>query len=122
MQKKLLVVDDDDLTREMIILVLEAAGYAVRSAGDGFAALCALGNEDGFFAVLSDMVMPDITGLELMVQVHLTLPDLPFIILTGEAGSEFVSKAVSLGARACVTKSSNFDTELVQVLSRINQP
>lgn len=119
MQKKLLVVDDDDLTREMIALVLETAGFSVSSADSGFAALGVLGNEDGFFAVLSDMVMPDITGLELMEQVHLSFPDLPFIILTGETGSDFAAKAVSQGARACVVKSEDFDMELLRALESI---
>ncbi|WP_378956195.1 response regulator [Pelosinus sp. sgz500959] len=120
MGKKLLVVEDDELIREMIALVLEAAEYEVVGAENGFAALSKLGNDNTFNAVISDMNMPDITGLELMEQVHETLPDMSFIILTGESNQEIIQSALTQGAKACIIKSETFDTEILDVLSQFD--
>ena len=118
--KRLLVVEDDGLIREMIALVLESADYEVICAENGFEALSTLGNDAAFDAVISDMYMPDITGLELMGQVHETLPDMSFIILTGESNQEIILSALSQGARACITKSEEFDMELLDALDKLD--
>lgn len=120
MRKRLLVVEDDELTREMIALVLETANYDVVVVENGFGALSLLGNDGGFDTVISDMNMPDITGLELMGQVHLSLPALSFIILTGESNPEILQRVLSQGAKACIAKSENFDNEILRVLEQSN--
>ncbi len=116
MKKRVLVVEDDGLVREMTALVLEAAGYETVGAEDGFEALNILGSDPGFLAVISDMNMPDITGMELMLQVHETLPNLPFIILTGENNKDVIQSILSQGAKMCIIKDENFDNEILKAL------
>jgi CheY-like chemotaxis protein/HPt (histidine-containing phosphotransfer) domain-containing protein len=69
---RILVVDDDDVSREVIALLLESAGYEVNTAGSGDAALLLLsaGMEGRPAVVLTDLQMPGIAGSELALRLR----------------------------------------------------
>jgi CheY-like chemotaxis protein len=69
---RVLVVDDDDVSREVIALLLEREGYEVNTAGSGDAALLRLGAQMGWkpAVVLTDLQMPGIAGSELALQLR----------------------------------------------------
>jgi CheY-like chemotaxis protein len=66
---KVLVVDDDALSRELSCEVLTSAGYAVRAASDGINAIRHM-EETRFDVVLTDVSMPQMDGLELLTKIR----------------------------------------------------
>ena len=83
-QRKLhvLVVDDDQSLCDVAEASLTNDGHTVEIAYDGKMALNLL-KEGHFDVVLSDKAMPEINGEQLAAAIHLTLPDLPVILMTG---------------------------------------
>jgi CheY-like chemotaxis protein len=79
-----LVVDDEPTVRRFACRVLREAGYGVREAGDGLDALSLIrsGVAD-LDAVVSDIVMPRMNGVELLQSLSLEHPRLPVILMSG---------------------------------------
>jgi two-component system, NtrC family, response regulator AtoC len=98
-----LVVDDDDLSREMLAEVLVRDGHAVALAADGSEALRRLG-EDEFDLVISDVQMARTSGFELLTAVGRSYPDTPVILVTAFADPRAAMDAVSHGAADYLTK------------------
>lgn len=93
----ILVVDDDDSMLRILQLLLQRAGYGVitaRSAGEGLR----LSETCGPSLAILDWKLPDMTGLELLRQLKLSLPHLPIILLTGFANLEGAVSAIKEGA------------------------
>ena len=83
-QLRLLLVDDDDDVRMVAAAMIEEAGYEVETAESGTAALTAL--ESGtFHLLLTDIVMPGMSGVELAGHVRKLRPDLPVVFASGYA-------------------------------------
>jgi EAL domain-containing protein (putative c-di-GMP-specific phosphodiesterase class I) len=94
---QILVVDDDDAGRELLSEILTEAGYSVVACADGRAALDALQREP-CDAVMSDVRMPDMNGLELLRAARAAHADLPVVLLTGGPSLETAIEAVESGA------------------------
>jgi EAL domain-containing protein (putative c-di-GMP-specific phosphodiesterase class I)/CheY-like chemotaxis protein len=92
-----LVVDDDDIVRFVISETLAQAGHEVETAEDGAQALELLGRRT-FDAVVSDIAMPNLTGVELLQRIRARDFDLPVILLTGRPTIETAIEAVEAGA------------------------
>ncbi|HEY4382833.1 MAG TPA: response regulator [Acidobacteriaceae bacterium] len=78
----ILCVDDEDIPRTLRALVLKKHGYEVVTAGSGREALEKIGLRH-FDLVLTDQLMPSMTGTELTRQIKLILPDVPIVIVSG---------------------------------------
>lgn len=92
----ILVVDDDQFALESTTLLLEGSGYRVRACKCAADALAAL--RDGEFdAVLTDIRMPEVSGIELLEEVRELHPDLPVILMTGFAELETAIEAIKKG-------------------------
>ena len=81
-----LVVEDEDTVREMLVASLEAAGFAVLAASNGAEALALLEAEEAVDALISDLSMPGMGGLAVIREAHVRRPGLPAVLLTGYAG------------------------------------
>ncbi|OLS60125.1 response regulator [Pseudomonas putida] len=80
----LLVVEDDNIVRMLMVDVLEELGYEVREAEDAEQALELLGNPDQHFALmLTDVGLPGIDGKELARQTRELRPMLPILFASG---------------------------------------
>ncbi len=80
----ILLVDDDRNVREMISIALLKKGYRVLSTGDGQDALRLLrDHSDGIRMVLSDVVMPRMSGVELAIRVREIGPGIPVLLMSG---------------------------------------
>jgi two-component system OmpR family response regulator len=103
MSAHLLIVEDDPEMRDLLRKVLEKEGYRISLAADGHEATTALGRVP-FDLIVTDMLMPENGGLELLQRIHETQPRLPVIIITafGDWGS--YSRALELGAAAFISK------------------
>ena len=102
--RRVLVVDDEELVRDLTVLVLERAGYDVVSAASARQALELL-EAHSIDLVVSDVVMPDLTGVELLAEMRERWPDLPVVLMTGGSPEpERTAKALELGAAGIVFK------------------
>jgi CheY-like chemotaxis protein len=81
-----LVVDDHAQAREVISRLLEAEGYKVVVAGNGAEAIVQLEANASIGAVVTDVTMPDMTGVELAYHVKEHYPSLPIAIVSGDIG------------------------------------
>ncbi len=101
-QKKVLVVEDDRRTAELVRLYLERAGYAVAVAHDGVAALERLRQEE-FDLVVLDIMLPGMDGLSLCRQIRLE-SDVPVVMLTARVAESDRIQGFDSGADDYVVK------------------
>jgi len=99
----LLIVEDDPEMRDLLRKVLEKEGFEVTVAGDGREG-SALLSRHPFDLVVTDMLMPDDGGLELLQVIRRTHPVLPVIIITAFGDWGTYSRALELGAAAFISK------------------
>lgn len=90
----MLLIDDDELSREILELLLGEAGYAVEVAGSGEEALAKLRSGSAAAVVLADLQMPGLSGTELAFELRRLVADAPGVVLA-MSGSE--PKPGSLG-------------------------
>lgn len=103
---KILVVDDQELSRDLICQVLTSAGYAVRAASDGLNAIRQM-EEARFDVVLTDVSLPQMDGLELLTQIRDRWPDSRVVVHSGLLTWRVARLARAEGAYACLSKSHN---------------
>jgi CheY-like chemotaxis protein len=84
--RHILVVDDDPSVREVILMSLVDAGFAVVGAETGEAALEHIDSGAPVDAMVTDFAMPGMNGVELVRAAHARHPDLPSFLLTGHVG------------------------------------
>ena len=93
MQRKILVLEDDGATRNIIAAVLEKAGYTVQSCADGKEGIESFRARQ-FDLVITDISMPGISGIEVIRLIRLESPTVPIIAMSGTDRSEsFLSMA-----------------------------
>ena len=100
---EILVIDDEDVIRMLVMEILESAGHEVTGAESAERALGLLEEAD-FDLVVSDVVMPGLSGLELLEAVHTRRASLPVVLVTGAGTYDTLSQALTRGAAGLVTK------------------
>lgn len=108
MKPKILVVDDEQSIREFLDIMLKKEGYEVSLAEDGEEAKALL-KKKSFHMVISDLQMPNITGLELLEHVKNNYPDLVFLMITAFGTTESAVEAMKSGAYDYLTKPFKID-------------
>ena len=98
MSRRVLVVDDDQLIREMTRDALAQEGFRVHLATSGNEALEWLGRNGPVELLLTDLSMREMDGFELMEQVRQAWPSTEVVVLTGYASLESALEAIRLGA------------------------
>lgn len=114
-----LVVDDDDAVRSSLRTVLEHAGHSVIEAEDGTRALAALDGRQ-VDAVLLDLAMPGMHGLDALRRIREIAPDTAVIVITGEATLENAMRAGQRGAFDFIEKPPDRE-RLLHVLAEAAQ-
>ncbi len=94
---KVLLIDDHPKLLRALARILSQAGYEVSTAADGLEALAQL-KQVSFDAIVSDIMMPHMTGLELLRAVRELDLDVPVILMTGSPGMESAAEAIEYGA------------------------
>jgi DNA-binding NtrC family response regulator len=100
---RLLVVDDEQSIRKLCMTVGESLGFTCLEAESGEAALALL-EEQPAHMVLTDMVMPRMSGLEFLEQVKRLLPRTEVALMTGHGSIETAVQAMKLGAYDYISK------------------
>jgi CheY-like chemotaxis protein/two-component sensor histidine kinase len=103
--EKILFVDDEGVLLFVGTMTLEQNGYKVTGVPNGEAALRELRqNPNTYDAVLTDLSMPGISGLQLAHQIRKILPEMPVILMSGYVNPEDQARADKLGIRAILQK------------------
>jgi EAL domain-containing protein (putative c-di-GMP-specific phosphodiesterase class I)/CheY-like chemotaxis protein len=105
---RVLVVDDDLVLLRSVARALRAKGFEVWTATDGWDAVRQV-NERKFDAVLSDIAMPNLDGIELLKQVREHDLQVPVVLFTGEPTVNTAVRALEYGAFHYLTKPAPLD-------------
>lgn len=99
-----LVVDDDDNILDMLSRTLRQAGFAVMTARHGRDALQGL-KHSAVDIVVTDILMPEMDGIELMRRLHLERPELPVVAMSGLSDvTNLLRQSLKYGAKAVLYK------------------
>ncbi|HET7746611.1 MAG TPA: adenylate/guanylate cyclase domain-containing protein [Vicinamibacteria bacterium] len=117
----LLVVDDNELNRDMLSRRLKSRGYTVLTADDGRQALDLVAARP-FDLILLDIMMPGISGLEVLAELRrrYSVADLPVIMATARGEGEDIVQALKLGANDYVTKPLDFPVVLARTETQLS--
>jgi len=116
----LLVVDDNELNRDMLSRRLGSRGFRVAVAEDGASALAMVEKQE-FSLVLLDVMMPGLTGIDVLKRLRerFSESDLPVVMATARDATEDVVEALHLGANDYVTKPLDFAVVLARIESQL---
>src|SRR5690348_1437386 len=106
---RVLVIDDDRATCDVLRDGLSHRGFAVESTTEPDAAVARVSAEGGFDAVLTDLRMGRASGLDLVKRVHEIEPDLPVIVITAFGSVQSAVEAIRGGAYDFITKPFEMD-------------
>jgi DNA-binding NtrC family response regulator len=115
---RLLIVDDEQSIRKLCMTVGEGLGFACMEAGSGESALALL-EEQPAHIILTDMVMPNMSGLEFLERVKKMLPRAEVAVMTGHGSVETAVQAMKLGAYDYIGKPFSPLEELRLFLRRM---
>jgi len=115
--QRVLIADDDALSREFLTEAVRALGFQAESVQNGERALEQLRTRD-FDLLLTDLRMPGVNGVELVRTLGRELPDLPVILVTAHGTIETAVEAMRLGAVDFLVKPCTAET-IQLVLERI---
>jgi DNA-binding NtrC family response regulator len=113
-QRRIMIVDDDLAFRLGTLALLEDRGYDADAAVDAEEAGKKL-LERHYDLILSDLVMPGTSGIDLLTRIRNVYPDLPVIMVTGYASIGTAVEAMRLGARDYVTKPCDNNELLIKI-------
>ena len=106
---KIVIIEDEPDTAEMYAEMMRISGYEVVKYYGGLSAVAHLADQDPE-AVILDLMMPDLSGLEVLnyIKEKPDLSDLPVIIVSAKTMPEDVEKGLKAGAVAYLTKPVSF--------------
>jgi DNA-binding NtrC family response regulator len=118
-EPKVLVVDDEEMLRNLLARILEREGYSVSTASGARQALAYLAKAD-FQVMVSDVKMPEMNGFELLKEVKGRYPRMAVVMMTAFGDEQTVQQALGLGADGYVAKPFK-STELTSEVARARQ-
>jgi CheY-like chemotaxis protein len=124
MPATILVVDDEPGIRDLLCIMLEAAGHATVQAADGIEAPKIIASQ-AIDVVITDLLMPERDGLEFITEVRKKFPDLKIIAMSGGghiARDSYLRIAKNFGAHALLEKPFSQATVLQLVESMLKAP
>lgn len=126
MSKNVLIIDDDEMSRGLLRLVLEYDGCECVEAENGTSGLSLLKSKS-FDVVILDNGMPAMTGMEFLnrLQHYPQKPDIPIIMVTGFLNAVIRENATRLGVYAIIGKPFDFwelRTMIAQLCSSVDSP
>ena len=112
--RRILIVDDDCLSRAAITALLEADGFCVSGCPDGAAAMLEAARAPPD-VVLTDLHMPEMNGVELCIRLRAIDGEVPVILMTASADMETVVAGMRAGADDYLTKPLHYDALLLSL-------
>src|SRR5436309_11171416 len=120
-KNRLLIVDDNEMNRDMLARRLARKGYEIALAENARQLLQRV-EQEGVDLVLLDIEMPEISGLDALKTVRETYSqvELPVIMVTAKNQSEDIVRALDLGANDYVTKPIDFAVTLARIGTQLS--
>jgi len=116
-RRRVLVVDDSPIVRDLLSELLSSVGLDVRTAGDGAAALQSL-DERGADLIVCDVEMPIMDGFEFLRQLRNRAERVPVVMVTTRGSVSDRATAAALGADALIVKSEFENAHLLETVRR----
>lgn len=118
---KILLVDDDVFLRDMYALKFIECGHVVTPAVNALDALRVLDGDSSFELMLVDMIMPGMTGVELMTEIRRLKPDIDmkYIVLSNQGQDQDIEEATEAGAVGYIIKAQSVPSEVVKRVEQI---
>jgi len=118
---KILLVDDDTFLRDMYATKFAERGHYVTTALHAADALRILEQGDVFDLMLVDMIMPGMTGVELMVEIRKIKPDIKMksIVLSNQGQDQDIQESTDAGAVGYIIKAQSIPSEVVTKVEEI---
>jgi two-component system, chemotaxis family, chemotaxis protein CheY len=119
MPKQVLIVDDSDASRDSLSFGLQQKGYTVVQAKDGMDALAVLEKGPALDLIITDINMPNLTGLEMVKRIR-TMAKYkftPIIVLSSE--KDEIKKSTEAGASAWIAKSGHMSEQLAETIRKL---
>ena len=118
---KILLIDDDDLFRHYLATLLQRSGFHVRAVSSGAGVLDIMAAER-FDAVVTDLFMPEVDGIEVVISVKRQFPRIPIVGVTGDRSDGIenpcIAAMIRLGAAGVLRKPVD-KKELLSLLNRV---
>jgi DNA-binding NtrC family response regulator len=116
---KILIVDDEQVIRDLFTQVLETKGHEVAQAAHGREAVV-LVEASAYDLIFIDIIMPDIDGVEVFKLIKKARPNATVVMITGFAVEEKLREAMALGAFDYLYKPFNI-VELMAILGKLKK-
>ena len=118
---KILLVDDDTFLRDMYATKFIECGHDVTPAIHASDALRILSTVTDFDLMLVDMIMPGMTGVELLTEIKSNMPDLKMkkIVLSNQGQDQDIEEANEAGAIGYIIKAQSVPSEVVKKVEEI---
>ena len=118
---RLLIVDDNEMNRDMLARRLSRKGYVIGLAESAKALLPRV-KEDGIDLVLLDIEMPEVTGLDALQELRKCFSsiELPIIMVTAKNQSDDIVRALDMGANDYLTKPIDFPVALARISTQLS--
>ena len=111
---QVLVVDDEDVLAELVSMALRYEGWEIATAGDGASALASARKSPPDVVVL-DIMLPDMSGLEVLHELRRLIPGLPLLLLTAKDSVEDRIAGFTAGGDDYVTKPFSLEEVVLRV-------
>ena len=111
-----LVVDDEDSVRALMVAAFSAAGMSTSAAADANAALAAIARDGLPAAVVTDLIMPGTSGTELARELRRRHPGLPILFVSGYADEQTVKEVLAFGGASSFLSKPFTASALVEAL------
>lgn len=118
-QYTILVVDDEELIRSLVVTFLSKLGHSCVTAIDGVEALEKIGGHN-IDAVITDIKMPNMDGIMLTREISRQYPELPVMVMTAFDEEYSAGIAISVGAREFIKKPFSLDEFAIRLHKMIN--
>jgi len=115
----ILVVDDEELIRNLVVTFLSKLGHSCLTAVDGVDALDKM-KESKIDAVITDIKMPNMDGITLTSEISIQYPRLPIMVMTAFDEEYSAGLAISAGAREFIKKPFSLDEFAIRLHKMIN--
>ena len=116
----IIVVDDEDYIRRMVVQGLQRHGYSCLQADGGLTALDMLAVHS-VDLIVTDLMMPGMTGLELLLAAHQVQPNIAVILLTGVDSQQTAMQALEQGAYGYTVKPFQSNELLINVVNALRR-
>ena len=116
-RSKILVVEDDAVSRHFLDTLLSRAGYEVITAVDGQQGL-AMAVQEEVALILTDLNLPGMDGLDLLQHLRAIKPHVAAIVMSGSASPGQIARAQEIGAVGFLTKPFGSIQEVLDMMAR----